>query len=40
MIRIKPRSHLAEYFFPIVYDREKFSNLEQSETNRNDENAI
>ena len=27
-------------FFPIVYDRVKFSNRQQSETNRNDENAM
>ena len=26
--------------FPIVHDRDKFSNREQSETNRNDENAM
>ena len=31
---------LAEYFPPIVHDRDKFSNREQSETNRNDENAM
>ena len=37
---VKPRSHLAEYFLPIVHDRDKFSNREQSETNRNDENAM
>ena len=37
---VKPRSHLAEYFFPIVHNRDKFSNREQSETNRNDENAM
>ena len=35
---IKPRSHLDEYLFPIVQDRDKFS--EQYETNRNDEYAI
>ena len=27
-------------FFPIVHDRDKFSNREQSETNGNDENAM
>ena len=37
---VKPRSHLAEYFFPIVHDRDKFSNCEQSKSNRNDENAM
>ena len=26
--------------FPIFHDRDKFSNREQSETNRNDENAM
>ena len=26
--------------FPIVHDRDKFSDREQSETNRNDENAM
>ena len=26
--------------FPIVLDRDKFNNCEQSETNRNDENAM
>ena len=33
---LKPRSHLTEYFFPIVDDIDKFSNREQSDTNRND----
>ena len=38
---IKSRFHLAECcFFSIVYDQGKFSNREQSETNRNDENAM
>ena len=37
---VKPRSHLAEYLFPIVHDRDKFNNHEQSETNRNDDNAM
>ena len=36
-IRVKPRSHLAEYFLPIVQDKTKFS--ERSENNRNDKNA-
>ena len=37
---VKPQSHLAEYLFPIVHDRDKFNNHEQSETNRNDDNAM
>ena len=37
---LKTQSHLAEYFFPIVHDRDKFSNREQSERNWNDENAM
>ena len=37
---IKPWSHFAEYFFPIVNNRDKFSNLKQSETNRDGENAM
>ena len=31
---------LGRIFFQIVYDREKFSNREQSETNQNNENAM
>ena len=31
---------LGPIFFPIVHDRDKFSNREQSETNQNDENAM
>ena len=31
---------LGRIFFPIVHDRDKFSNREQSETNRYDENAM
>ena len=38
-ISTKPRSHLAQ-IFPIVHDRDKFSDREQSETNQNDENAM
>ena len=38
---LKPPSHLDEYIFiPIVYDREKCSNREQSETNCIDENTM
>ena len=37
--QLKLRSHFAEYF-PIYYDRDKFSNREQYETHRNGENAI
>ena len=39
-VLLKPRSHLTEYYFPIVDGRDEFSNREQSETNRNDENAM
>ena len=39
-VLIKHRSYLAKYFFPIVYNKDKFSNREQSGTNRNDENAM
>ena len=39
-MQLKPRFHLAEWFFSIVYDQGKFSNRKQSETNRNDENAM
>ena len=31
---------MAEYFFPIVLDRDKLCNREQSETNRNNEIAM
>ena len=31
---------LGRIYFPIVDDRDEFSNREQSETNRNDENAM
>ena len=31
---------LGRMFFPIAHDRDKFRNLKQSETNRNDENAM
>ena len=31
---------LGRISFPIVHDRDKFSNREQSETNRNDENVM
>ena len=38
---LKPRSHLVDYqVFPAVHDRDKFSNREQSETKRDDENAV
>ena len=37
LVHIKPRSQI---FFPIVHDRDKFSNCKQSETNRSDENAM
>ena len=37
---VKRRSHWAGYFFLIIYDRDRFTNREQSETNRNDENAM
>ena len=36
----KASAPLGRQNFPIVHDRDKFSNREQSETNRNDENAI
>ena len=32
--------HTWPIFFLIVHDRDKISNREQSETNRNDENAM
>ena len=31
---------LSRIFFPIVHDRDKFSNREQSETDRNDDNPM
>ena len=31
---------LSRIYFPIVHDRDKFSNREQSETNWNNENAM
>ena len=38
--RCKAPVPLGRIFFPIVHDRDKFNNREQSETNRNYENAI
>ena len=40
LVEVKLRSHLAEFFSPIVHDRDKSSNRERCETNRNDENTI
>ena len=36
----KAQVPLGRIFFPIVYNRDKFRNREQSETNRNDECAM
>ena len=37
---LKAAVPLGPIFSPIVHNRDKFSNREQSETNRNDENAM
>ena len=37
---LKPWSHLAEYIFRLFTIRDKFGYRKQSETNRNDENAL
>ena len=38
-MNLKTWAHLATFFL-IIQDRDKISNREQSETNRNDENAM